>query len=98
MDENWKELFTAIGRLEKGQEGLTDHVRAVSNKVDIRFKESMDETREVRKVLESHSRDENAHGAGGERRGRGMVSSAIIGALSAAAAAFGIMRVLGVSR
>ena len=97
MDENWKELFTAIGRLEKGQDGLTDHVKAVSNKVDIRFKEAMEETRDVRKALETHALNDNAHGAGGERRGRGMVSGAIIGALGAVASVFGIIKVLGVT-
>ena len=94
MDENWKELFTALGRLENSQDNLTDHVKAVSNKVDLRFKEAMDETREVRKALETHSLNDNAHGQGGERRGRGMVSGAIMGVIGALGAVFAIFKTI----
>ena len=100
MDDNWKDLFTALGRLENSQENLADHIKAVSNKVDLRFKEAMDETRDVRKAQEAHALNENAHGQGGERRGRGMVSGAIgavLGAVAGALAIFGAISRLGVS-
>lgn len=98
MDENWKELFTALGRLESNQDNLTEHIKAVSNKVDMRFKEAMEETKDVRKALESHANNDNAHGQGGERRGRGTVSGAIVGALGAAGAIFGIVKAMGLPR
>lgn len=95
MDENWNELLKSLGRLEQGQENLAEHVQAVSNKVDTRFNEAKVDIKEVSHALERHKSDDNAHGAGGERRGRGMVSGAIIGALTAIGGAFAIFKAVG---
>lgn len=61
-----------------------EHLKAVSNKAD-----------DIRDELQDHAKDDNAHGLGGERRGRGAVVGAIGAILGAIVAAFTIMAKLG---
>lgn len=56
------EILRALGQIEGKIDAIDNHVKAVSAKAG-----------EVRKALDEHKLDQEAHGQGGERRGSGAV-------------------------
>jgi hypothetical protein len=78
------EIKQDIGEIRSMAGNAHEFAAAVSKKADM-----------IREDLRKHVVSDSDHGMAGERRGRGMVTTAIVSVLSSVGAAIGIVKVLG---
>jgi hypothetical protein len=80
-DEKFNKIFLSLGRIEGKQDQMREHIVAVSAKAG-----------DIRRELDKHKEDDEAHGLGGERRGTGSVLGYISLAIAIGGLLFSVFR------